>query len=255
MGYKEYCNVIESQTELEPHQWTFKRHPKYMHILEHTSPRLGMEYLRIAQSKFASLFEANRDALISLCQLNDLYGNTHKHTFDGFTTCSPSNLRYILHSLLILDDMRKYGKTEVDVIEIGGGYGGLCLFLHKLSHLFGVRIKSYAIFDLGPPSVLQKRYLEAHGLPDVKTLQTSTFRGEDLAKGSFLISNYGFSELSEAIRAEYTEKVINPYTTHGFLAWNMATTYRFVSSARITAEEEYPQTHVHNRYVRFFPVE
>jgi hypothetical protein len=61
--------------------------------------------------------------------------------------------------LLILDHIKKNLLNNIDLVEICGGYGGLCLFIFKLSILFNISINSYTIFDLSEPMILQKKYL------------------------------------------------------------------------------------------------
>ena len=51
-----------------------------------------------------------------------------KYNYKDFGTCSPTNLRYIYQSMLILKFMKEKLLNNVNVIEIGGGYGGLCFF-------------------------------------------------------------------------------------------------------------------------------
>ena len=63
-----------------------------------------------------------------------LYGKTNKHPFEDFMACSPTNLRWIYYSLLILEDMKKYKLNNIDIIEIGSSYGGLCFFIHNIAH-------------------------------------------------------------------------------------------------------------------------
>ena len=116
----------------------------------------------------------NKNYLIELCFLNDLYGKTIKAKFDDFTQCSPSNLRYILHSLLVLDYMKKISLNNINVVEIGGGYGGLAFFINKIAPLVGVEIDSYIVFDLYEATLLTKKYLEALEV-EVQTFQLDSF--------------------------------------------------------------------------------
>ena len=146
-------------------------------------------------------------------------------------TCSPSNLRYLLHSLLILEDMKKYKLNNVDIIEIGGGYGGLCFFIHSIAQLYEININSYTIFDLLEPSLLQEKYLNVLNIEKVDFCQLDNFN--NLKNNSFLISNYAFSEISKELQTEYIEKIINPYTTFGFLTWNFISVYDFVENSII----------------------
>ena len=158
---------------------------------------------------------------------------------------------------------KEQGLNNIDFIEIGGGYGGLCFFVNKISQLFGITVKSYTIFDLLEPTLLQKMYLNHFQINNTNFYQIND--NFVLNKNSFLISNYAYSEISYKLQKEYTDKVLNPYTSHGFLVWNTAggsaarhptsneLVYDFVQNSVIEKELEYPQTGVSNYYVRFRP--
>lgn len=246
--YERYQQVITNNLCLEPNDWFFKNQTDYVEILEHVSYSYGNEYLALLSEKFADIYTTNKDYIINVCILNDTYGKTKKYKYDNFCECSPTNLRYIFHACLILQHMKKNNMIVADVIEIGGGYGGLCLFVHKLSPLFNIKICSYTIFDLPEPMMLQKRYLELH------EIYINTFNVNDnftLNDNCFLISNYAFSEIRMDLQKLYTERVINPYTTHGFLTWNAIDVYDFAKNKIIQKEKEYPLTHQLNYYVYY----
>ena len=158
--YDSYTNYIESFIDNDTSTWNFKSNSNYTGILEHVSKNYGDSYLDEISNRFDELYNTNKQLLLELCIMNDSCGNPKKHNFDNFLCCSPSNLRYILHSLLILKFMKDCNLNNVDIVEIGGGYGGLCFFLHKLSYLFSININSYSMFDLQQPLLLQKKYLE-----------------------------------------------------------------------------------------------
>jgi hypothetical protein len=141
--------------------------------------------------------------------------------------------------------------NNVNIIEIGGGYGGLCFFIEKLAHLFNIKINTYTLFDLLEPSNLQKKYLDKLNIDNINCFQIDSFA--NLKNDSFLISNYAFSELSMDLQKEYSEKIFNKYTTYGFLAWNGIPVYDFIDNKIITKEQEYPLTGNNNFYVTFKP--
>ena len=250
--YSKYQNAIKTQLSLNIEDLYFKSSDDYTYMCEHVNNMQGNEYLNFIRSKFSTFYENNLDLLIEKCQLNDKYGKTKKNNFDNFTSCSPSNLRYILHTLLILEDMKKYNLNNIDIIEIGGGYGGLCFFVNSLAPLYNINIKSYTIFDLLEPSLLQEKYLNALNINNVNFYQLDNFK--TLNKNSFLISTYAFSEISMSIQNKYSEKIINPYTNFGFISWNDISLYNFVENSIIEKEKEYPLTGgKYNYYVRYYP--
>ena len=237
--YNPYLEAISENLSKSPDQWSFKSDWRYKGILEHVSPEIGEEYLKYIQEEFHDIYVENRKYLIEMCYENDKYGNTNKHKFQDFCECSPTNLRYIYHTFLNLEYMSKLEYNEVDIIEIGGGYGGLCFFMNRLSTLFKIKIKSYHIFDLGPAQELQKRYLN---LLNVTNYSASTLYDVFyINQNSYLISNYAFSELSMDIQKEYIDKVIAKYASNGMLVWNTIEPYKFIDK-NIIIERERPIT-------------
>tara|TARA_Y100000741_G_scaffold347384_1_gene314612 strand:+ start:241 stop:1008 length:768 start_codon:yes stop_codon:yes gene_type:complete len=248
--YSNYQRAIKTQLTLNPEEWNFKNNKEFGYVLEHCQGFHAVQYFNAIKRKFKTFYESNVHTLKNICTLNDTYGKTKKYQLKNFMTCSPSNLRYILHSLLILEDMKKYKLNNIDIIEIGGGYGGLCFFIHNIAPLYEININSYTIFDLLEPSLLQKKYLNALNIEKVNCFTIDNFN--NLKNNSFLISNYAFSEIGGKKQSEYIEKIINPYTTFGFLTWNRQC-YDFVKNSIIEKEEEDPQTGSRNLYVRFYP--
>lgn len=250
--YDSYLTGISENLKIQdPLDMNFKSNKSYHDILEHVTYDIGCLYLKEIMKKYNTLFTTNKDVLVELCEKNDLYGKTIKYTFDGFTTCSPSNLRYIFHSFLILDWMVESGLNNIDVIEIGAGYGGLCFFIHNLAYFFKINIRSYTTIDLFEATKLQERYLK---LLDVQNVQCFTIENfQNINENCFLISNYAFSEIPMNLQEEYTRKILNPYVKFGFLAWNTIEVYNFIENSTVDVEEEYPKTGIFNYYVRVSP--
>ena len=152
--------------------------------------------------------------------------------------------------------MSNHKLNNLDIIEIGGGYGGLSLFMHKISPLFKINITSYTIIDLPEISLLQKTYLDA--LDMSKNMHFYNINNyKNLKENSFLISNYAYSEISIELQQEYTEKILNPYISYGFLVWNYIEIYDFIKSKIILKEYEEPDTSHNNTnyYVTILPKE
>ena len=226
----------------------FKSNPNYTYMLEHVNYAQGNDYLHLIKTEFEKIFNPHKTKLIALCNQNDSCGCPKQAQFVDFTTCSPSNLRYIYHSLLILNFLKSKNNNKVDFVEIGGGYGGLSFFLHNLSALFDIKINSYTIFDLKNICKFQEKYLE-HFHIDIKTAVLGT--DFNLSNDSFLISNYAFSEISATIRNKYTTEVIDKYIDMGFMAWNNIDFYKFIADKKFIVEEERPKTGPKNLYVYF----
>lgn len=224
-SYDDYINVIKDQLNIKESHWTFKSIPQYQTVLEHVDKLTGERYFNEIKNRYMNLFEDNKNLLVTLCIENDQFGNPKKEHFDDFIYCSPTNLRYILHSFLILEYIQKLNLNNLDIIEIGGGYGGLCFFIHKLSILFNLNIVSYSIFDLLEASKLQEKYLDNLNIKNSYTYQLDNF--VNIKKNSFLISNYAFSEITLDLQKKYSEQIIKPYTSNGLICWNHIPVYQF----------------------------
>lgn len=243
--YKDYTTCVEENLNLSKKDLWFKSDPRYQYILEHVDPEQGNKYLELIKSEFSSFYDNHKKTLIDLCRLNDQYGRPRQFYFVDFDICgcSPTNLRYTYQALLVLDYIKKLELPKVKIIEIGGGYGGLCLFIKKLSSYVGIDIDSYTIYDIPQIELLQEKYLDIH--------EVSLISKDEVSEGSFLVSNYAFSELPENLRKDYEDNVINKYCSHGFLAWNAVPLYDFVKNKQVTSEEERPLTAPNNLHVYF----
>jgi hypothetical protein len=239
-AYTQYVADICDNKDLSD----FKRNEVYRGMLEHVSPEIGTQYL----SAIRGYTQLSLEDIGSFSALNDSVGKPLTANYSGLSI-SPSTLRYIFHSHLILSHLRKLALPQVDVVEVGGGYGGLCLALHHFAGKYGVKINSYTIIDLTDPSRLQQLYLSRVAPTlQVDFADASTFGADIDRKNMFLVSNYCFSELTHTLQKEYIAKLF-PKVSHGFMAWNWIPLYHFGFSMK--EEEEYPKTGPHNRYVYF----
>jgi len=252
--YNKYVYYIKTILKKDKSEWDFKSNREYTKILENLGIYYGNLYLEQIKKQFSNFFYKYKIFLIKLCNINDLYGKTKVKKFPNFSTCSPSNFRYILHSLLILTFMSNQKLNNIDIIEIGGGYGGLSFFIHKMAHIFKINILSYTIFDLPEISLLQKSYLNALNMAKNMNFYNINYY-KKLKTNSFLISNYAYSEISMTLQKEYTEKILNPYVSYGFLVWNFIKLYDFIENKTILSSLEIPDTSGNhtNYYVTFFP--
>jgi hypothetical protein len=243
IDYSSYINYIDSIITTK-NLVNFKTHPNYTWVLEHVSPSQGREYLQHIRQK-TNLTE---NEIREFCTVNDSLGNPNKTNF-GFMNASPSSLRYILHAHLILTHLKSLHLPSNDIVEIGGGYGGLALAIYHYAKVYDVSIHSYTIIDLPSITNLQTLYVSSV-MPSatITTVDATTF-GASISKDNlFLISNYCYSEISSDFQEKY-RMTLFPKVSHGFITWNMIPIYNFGFSVR--DEEEYPKTGQYNRYVYF----
>lgn len=243
-GYENYTKFIDTIVDGEGFI-NFKNNPAYKDVLEHVNYNQGSQYLEyIKTTTNITDYE-----IAEYCEVNDLLGNPEKFVYGNLNT-SPSSLRYIFHAYLILSHIKSLSLPIINIVEVGGGYGGLCLAVNHFANKYNVKINSYTIIDLSSPIKLQQLYLKTlNQTPNVSFVDANTF-GESITQNNmFMISNYCFSEIPTSFRESYIEKLI-PKVSHGFMAWNAIPVFDFGFKLKI--EDEYPNTGgQYNKYVYF----
>lgn len=243
IDYSIYTNFIKSIIVNNDLSY-FKSDSRYTYMLEHVNETQGAEYLNCIKNNTS----ISIDDILTFCNLNDRQGNPKKVDF-GIVTTSPTSLRYIWHAHLILSYFQKFNKESYNIVEIGGGYGGLCFAIYYFSSLYNIKLSSYTIVDLDEPLQLQKVYLQnlSINIP-LHFVSASTYGKYITNNDLYLISNYCFSEVNKEHRTQYIEHLF-PKVSHGFIAWNYIPIYNFGINA--TIEEEVPNTGPLNKYVYF----
>ena len=172
----------------------FKQDPRYLPILEHVTYAESIKFI----GEMGDYKGVLTEDLLYHIKYNDSLGNATLFDYDFFGKISPSTLRYVKNSLDIVnhfdcDDIK-------NIVEIGGGYGGLCKILHDF-----MDIESYTIVDIMEPLMLSKKYLMECGL----YVNTITPNGiTSLSNIDLVISNYAFSELSVPLQQDYIDNII-----------------------------------------------
>lgn len=178
----------------------FKSHPSYRHVLEHVSEDEGQKYLDEIEIDYM-------DKLDEIKQ-NDSLGGPVTFNYDEVGNISSTTIRYIKNTS---DIITKFGDSFDSIVEIGGGYGGLCKVLSSF-----VKFEQYLLLDLEECNLLSRKYLSHFNLP------TLSHRSEEIDEidenFDLLISNYAFSECHKEVQQDYIERFIkksnNFYITH-----------------------------------------
>lgn len=189
----EYMTVCQESVDDDNVFQSFKRDPRYTIMLEHVPPEQGTKYIE-------TIGQYNIDEeLISKFKENDQYGGASLVDYgEPFGKISPSTLRYIQNTL---DIANFFGEGELKkIVEIGGGYGGLCKSINCLCDF-----EEYHIYDLESCGQLQEKYLSHFNLSGKVFFHSVPEKIEDV---DLVISNYAYSELNEEYQDLYYENVI-----------------------------------------------
>ena len=261
--YEQYLNYIRTINKTNFESSNFKSNPAYTSILEHASYDFGVKYLNLIEKEF----NIDINHITEFITMNDKYGFTNKKVFsfkDTILHCSPASLLYIYHALVILEH---YKNTNCkNIVELGCGYGGLCLAINYFSKLLNISITTYNIIDLPDVCNLISLYLDAHKSnihTDIVIHDSNTF-GSQVNNGDlFFISNYCYTEINADLNTKYTN-ILLPKTSHGFILWQnnghiTAPIYLVTNAEKITGKsilkviEEKPQTNRgYDIYMNYF---
>ena len=168
----------------------FKNHPAYTHVLEHVSYEEGQQYLK----------EIDIDYLDKLQEVkqNDSIGEPTTYEYPSVGTISPTTIRYVKNTS---DIINKFGTSFDSIVEIGGGYGGLCKVMSSF-----IKFDQYLLLDLEECNLLSRKYLSHFDLP------TMSYRSEEIDEidenFDLLISNYAFSECHKEVQLDYINRFI-----------------------------------------------
>jgi hypothetical protein len=232
--YSRYQNYLRTLTTgNEP----FKRHPDYTYMLEHVSKPLGDEYVALLRSEFNMSVEQ----IVAFCLLNDSIGSPNTVPINGLPShVSPTSLRYLYHAHHIIRHM----KDTDTYVELGCGYGGLCMALNFL----GAPIRNYHIVDVDEAIPLIQKVLAMTPPRFAVHFHSASTYGSGIQGPFGLISNYCFSEIESYHQQRYVETVF-PRATCGFITWNHVPL--FPIGHEITAVTERPLTGPGNMFVTF----
>ena len=220
----------------------WKRDPDVNEMLEHLRKDYAVVYLE-------SIRKVLTDAQVTaIAARNDAYGGARVENINGVVS-SPSSIRYIAHSIEICQQIQRKGLSDVKIVEVGGGYGGLAVILGEVAQIMGVSISKYIIYDLPGVVRLQQYYLSQYTLPYPVVWKEASRFGADLENeaGLFLVSNYCLSEISNTYRLLYLSNLI-PKIAGGYFAWNWGSKEGLPAHADI--QPEIPDTGKGNTIVR-----
>ena len=227
-----YLQIITNAADNEESFAKFRSNREYRQILEHVSKSQGYEYLRkimLGTSELKKLI--SEVSFLNTCGLPLVY------FYPRLGFLSPTTLRYCK----VFDELNRLfpNMAQMNIAEIGGGFGGQAAVLRKLSGF-----KSYTIYDLPEVHELQSRFLEANN--SESGVLYADGRLAPSGKFDLVISNYAVSELQRELQVAYFENIVKS-STRGYLTWNLISQNRlgglsvndvlqYIPSATITEE-------------------
>lgn len=244
--YNNYLEYINSITDIT--KSNFKSNHQYNNILEHVSYELGLEYLNLILYKYTNI---NIELIEKFITINDKYGEPKLYEYiisdKKKIYASPTSLRYIYHSLEILNYYKN--KKEKNIVEIGCGYGGLFLACNFFSKELNIEIDNYFLIDLQEVCSLIDNYLSVHKdyIYINYYLKNANNYGNDINSNDlFLISNYCFTEIDNEARNNYIFSLFNKVNS-GYIIWQTCfklhiSDVNIINKENIEYTEELPQT-------------
>lgn len=178
----------------------FKRDDGYTSVLEHQ--HLTKDFGDFIINHFSPSDLNLISSIYEKLSENDKFGNPIVYDY-SIGKFSISTLKYIKNSL---DIISYFKDCQIkNVVEIGGGYGGLCKTLSNFTD-----IDKYYIFDLDQVNLLIDKYLSKFELKFeyiVSSLnEVSNFSPLEI---DLLISNYAISELPRSLQLTYIDRIVS----------------------------------------------
>lgn len=177
----------------------FRRDERFYPILEHVTYDEGLLYLN-ERVDIDILSKSFNDLLPKMLE-NDNVGNPICYDYPKIGSVCPTTLRYI-KNLYDVSSMIDHSEPKLNnVVEIGGGYGGLCRMLNST-----ISINNYLLIDFFEVNQLSKCYLSEYYSDGILWSTPDGF-GE-MYNVDMCISNYAFSECDRGTQNTYYEKII-----------------------------------------------
>lgn len=213
IDYSAYLRICKEASENEETFKNFKRHPDYIPILEHVNYQQGLGYIEEIKRTAPDFL---KHILLKFAE-NDKIGNPNIFYFKELgISISPTTLRYIK---VLADLVSLFGSLDkMNIIEIGGGYGGQCKIINSIYNL-----ASYTLVDLPEVLSLNRKYLNDNVI--LRNTDDPLEVHYDLC-----ISNYAFTETERKYQIFYADKIIKN-SDRGYITCN------FIANDNFTRDE------------------
>jgi len=253
-GWGNFCSQINGFNI-----YNFRKNNYFRSIVETVSPHFGMLYFNNINNKY-SKYISNIDwkTIEVLANVGSPYNQQYIFNNNKYSL-SPTILRYIQFTLDTLTHIKNNTPlTELNIVEIGGGFGFQGILLYEFAHLFDLKVSNYTIVDLKSVCNLQNTFInECKKFTNITyNLNAITFDDYKENNNNFFISNYALGELNTYWQNTYIRNIVSKIK-HGYLCWNFSPEnpkiHSYFHSIKTTQEEENPQTNnsVKNYIIRY----
>lgn len=180
----------------------FRRDERLHPILEHVTYEEGMLYLQEIKDS-----ESPLSNIAFKVKENDLVGNPFLYDYPEIGFICPTTIRYAKNVYDIGSIFGKRVPKIENVVEIGGGYGGLCRMMNAIFSL-----QQYLLVDFEDVNNLSKKYLQRYygdcnGIAWITPEELMEVKNIQLC-----ISNYCFSECDKKTQQMYYDTIIKNST-------------------------------------------
>lgn len=197
--YEKYLEVCRQSVKDEKVFETFRRNPDYNKILEHVSYNHGWEYLNESNPMLIRQF---LDKFVT----SEKVGGPATYLYHRINF-SPTTLRYIK---VLSDLIKHFLPLEIDIVELGCGYGGQCKIIHDL-----FKPRTYTVIDFPEVLELTSKWLSNFNItPTLRSMHSDSDIHYDLC-----ISNYAFTEFTRFYQDFYAKHILKN-STMGYVTCN-----------------------------------
>lgn len=225
----------------------FKTTPLFTKILEHTSEFNGHQYASSIIKNYNKYYH-----ILDWKKLkeNDIIGHPFIIDFPELqlNEChySPSTIHYIHSGLFFIENVLKH-VDKINILEIGGGYGGQCKILLDICKMTNIEVENYGIIDLEYVSKLQNKYLNSFEYTNVQYFEFENMKDFGIFKNyNVLFSSYGLSEFTTEIKNFYIDNIVKLIDNY-YIEWNEEKIHPHFLNAKII--DEYPRTYIFNKSI------
>ena len=249
-GFRSFCAQVNRHNV-----HTFRSNMYFRQIVENVSAKLGGEYYDLIVSLYGERCEGMNWRDFEKVMSIGSPMVTQAYRFGGSEyRLSPCVLRYLKFTFDMLSHVaERTPLKELDVVEIGGGYGCQAVLLRAFAAQFGLVVRSYTIVDLPEVNNMQRTYIDAccpsMGISLADSPIACVTADEYVERGArpnFVISNYALGEFNTYWQDFYVENVVKK-TSHAYFCWNFSpanpTIHEYFATVDdLIKEEESPPT-------------